>query len=83
MLRKVEIVEPGDSSYLAGEQAERANVLEQNKALVAENKKPIIFEPVLLGITKASLVTESFISTASFKKQLGFNRSCSKRSSDN
>jgi DNA-directed RNA polymerase subunit beta' len=68
MLRKVEIVEPGDSSYLAGEQAERANVLEQNKALLAENKKPIIFDPVLLGITKASLVTESFISAASFQE---------------
>ena len=68
MLRKVEIVEPGDSSYLAGEQAERANVIEQNKALLAENKKPIIFDPVLLGITKASLVTESFISAASFQE---------------
>ena len=68
MLRKVEIVEPGDSSYLAGEQAERANVLEQNKALLAENKKPIIFDPVLLGITKASLVTESFISAASLQE---------------
>ena len=68
MLRKVEIVEPGDSSYLSGEQAERANVLEENKALLAENKKPIVFDPVLLGITKASLVTESFISAASFQE---------------
>jgi DNA-directed RNA polymerase subunit beta' len=68
MLRKVEIVEPGDSNYLAGEQAERANVLEENKLLVEENKKPIIFNPVLLGITKASLVTESFISAASFQE---------------
>tara|TARA_B100001057_G_scaffold225418_1_gene225770 strand:+ start:1 stop:1986 length:1986 start_codon:yes stop_codon:yes gene_type:complete len=68
MLRKVEIVEPGDSSYLVGEQAERANVLEENKALNEENKKPIIFDPVLLGITKASLVTESFISAASFQE---------------
>tara|TARA_B100001057_G_scaffold218464_1_gene218617 strand:+ start:1 stop:1986 length:1986 start_codon:yes stop_codon:yes gene_type:complete len=68
MLRKVEIVEPGDSNYLVGEQAERANVLEENKALNEEKKKPIIFDPVLLGITKASLVTESFISAASFQE---------------
>ena len=68
MLRKVEIVKPGDSSYLVGEQAERANVLEENKKLKEENKKQIIFEPVLLGITKASLVTESFISAASFQE---------------
>ena len=44
------------------------NVLEENKALLAENKKPIVFDPVLLGITKASLVTESFISAASFQE---------------
>ena len=68
MLRKVEIIKPGDSNYLSGEQAERSNVLEENKKLLEENKKPIIFEPVLLGITKASLVTESFISAASFQE---------------
>ena len=68
MLRKVEIVEPGDSNYLSGEQAERANVLEENKILLKEGKKPITFNPVLLGITKASLVTESFISAASFQE---------------
>ena len=68
MLRKVEIVEPGDSNYLSGEQAERANVLEENKMLLEEGKKPIVFNPVLLGITKASLVTESFISAASFQE---------------
>ena len=68
MLRKVEIVQPGDSSYLVGEQAERANVLEENRKLKEDNKKLIVFEPVLLGITKASLVTESFISAASFQE---------------
>jgi DNA-directed RNA polymerase subunit beta' len=68
MLRKVEIVEPGDSNYLSGEQAERANVLEENKKFLEEGKKPIVFNPVLLGITKASLVTESFISAASFQE---------------
>ena len=68
MLRKVEITKPGDSSYLIGEQAERSNVLEENKKLVSDKKKPIGFNPVLLGITKASLVTESFISAASFQE---------------
>jgi DNA-directed RNA polymerase subunit beta' len=68
MLRKVEIVEAGDSNYLPGEQAERANVLEENKNFLEEDKKPIVFNPVLLGITKASLVTESFISAASFQE---------------
>ena len=68
MLRKVEIIKPGDSGYLSGEQAERSSVIEENKKLLEENKKPIIFEPVLLGITKASLVTESFISAASFQE---------------
>ena len=68
MLRKVEIVKPGDSNYLSGEQAERANVLEENKKLLEENKNLITFNPVLLGITKASLVTESFISAASFQE---------------
>jgi len=68
MLRKVEIVEPGDSDYLSGEQAERKNVLEENKQLIEDSKKPIVFNPVLLGITKASLVTESFISAASFQE---------------
>ena len=68
MLRKVEIVQPGDSSYLVGEQAERANVLEENKKLKENNKKLIVFEPVLLGITKASLVTESFISGSIFPR---------------
>ena len=68
MLRKVEITAPGDSSYLIGEQAERANVLEENKKLISDKKKPIEFNPVLLGITKASLVTESFISAASFQE---------------
>ena len=68
MLRKVEIIQPGDSGYLSGEQAERSSVIEENKKLLEDNKKPIIFEPVLLGITKASLVTESFISAASFQE---------------
>lgn len=68
MLRKVNILEPGDTKYLQGEQAERYLVLEENQALVAEGKKPAVFEPVLLGIIKASLASESFISAASFQE---------------
>jgi len=68
MLRKVEITDPGDTSYLAGEQVERSRILEENEKLEKEGKKPAIFLPVLLGITKASLATESFISAASFQE---------------
>src|SRR5690606_29433923 len=68
MLRKVEIVEPGDSHYLRGEQAERLRLVEVNAKLEAKGEMPAKFEPVLLGITKASLATESFISAASFQE---------------
>ena len=68
MLRKVEITDPGDSRYLAGEQVERQRVIEVNEQLEAKNELPAKFEPVLLGITKASLATESFISAASFQE---------------
>jgi DNA-directed RNA polymerase subunit beta' len=68
MLRKVEIRNPGDTSFLGGEQVERARVLEENAKMVAAGKQPAEFEPVLLGITKASLATESFISAASFQE---------------
>ena len=68
MLRKVEITDPGDSRYLAGEQAERQRVIEENQKLVARNELPVKVEPVLLGITKASLATESFLSAASFQE---------------
>jgi DNA-directed RNA polymerase subunit beta' len=68
MLRKVETTAPGDSSFLTGEQAERARVLEENQRLTAAGKEPAQFDPVLLGITKASLATESFISAASFQE---------------
>jgi len=68
MLRKCEIIEGGDSNYLKGEIVERARVIEECEALVAEGKEPAIFEPILLGITKGSLVTESFISAASFQE---------------
>ena len=68
MLRKAEITEPGDSHFLKGEQAERSRVLEENECLKKEGKTPAQWEPVLLGITKASLSTESFISAASFQE---------------
>ncbi len=68
MLRKVEITDPGDSKYLRGEQVEKTRILEDNEKLVAEGKRPAEFEPMLLGITKASLATESFISAASFQE---------------
>jgi DNA-directed RNA polymerase subunit beta' len=68
MLRKVEVKESGDSSLLRGEQLERARILELNDRLSAEKKQPAVIEPMLLGITKASLQTDSFISAASFQE---------------
>ena len=68
MLRKVEITDQGDSKFLHGEQAERQRVIEENAKLAVRNELPAKFDPVLLGITKASLATESFISAASFQE---------------
>jgi DNA-directed RNA polymerase subunit beta' len=68
MLRKVEITDAGDTKLLRGEQVERARLLEANEQAAAEEKLPARFEPLLLGITKASLATESFISAASFQE---------------
>ncbi len=68
MLRKVEITDPGDTRFLKGEQVERSRLLEENEALEAQGKLPAKYEEVLLGITKASLATESFISAASFQE---------------
>jgi DNA-directed RNA polymerase subunit beta' len=68
MLRKVEVKESGDSSLLRGEQLERARILELNDRLEREKKAPAVIEPMLLGITKASLQTDSFISAASFQE---------------
>ena len=68
MLRKVRILDSGDTRFLPGEQAERARVHEDNEEMAAQKKKPATFEPLLLGITKASLSTESFISAASFQE---------------
>ena len=68
MLRKVEITDAGDSKFLSGEQVERQRVIEDNAKLGSRNELPAKFDPVLLGITKASLATESFISAASFQE---------------
>lgn len=68
MLRKVRVKSVGDSSYLPGEQAEKALLLDENDQLIADGKEPATWEPELLGITKASLTTESFISAASFQE---------------
>ena len=68
MLRKVEIDSIGDSKFLKGEQVEFDRVLEANDDLRAQDKMEVLFTPLLLGITKASLATESFISAASFQE---------------
>jgi DNA-directed RNA polymerase subunit beta' len=68
MLRRVQIVEPGDTRFITGEQLERADVLVENEKVDAEGKKPAAYEYMLLGITKASLSTDSFISAASFQE---------------
>jgi DNA-directed RNA polymerase subunit beta' len=68
MLRKVEITDMGDSSLIRGEQVEYRRVLEENERLRQEGMQPAQFERQLLGITKASLATESFISAASFQE---------------
>ncbi|TXF13117.1 DNA-directed RNA polymerase subunit beta' [Pelomicrobium methylotrophicum] len=68
MLRRVQIVDAGDSKFIPGEQVERAEVLEENERLEAEGKRPATYEYMLLGITKASLSTDSFISAASFQE---------------
>jgi DNA-directed RNA polymerase subunit beta' len=68
MLRRVVVENAGDSNYIAGEQVERSEMLNTNDALRAEDKLPATFSNLLLGITKASLSTDSFISAASFQE---------------
>ncbi|MHA7927616.1 MAG: DNA-directed RNA polymerase subunit beta' [Marinobacter sp.] len=68
MLRKVEITDPGDTTLLSGDQVEITQVLEENEKADVADKEPARFERLLLGITKASLATESFISAASFQE---------------
>ncbi len=68
MLKKVEIKDPGDSKYLKQEIIDKNELEEENENLIKNKKKPAIVERVLLGITKASLQTNSFISAASFQE---------------
>ncbi len=68
MLRKVEISDGGDTRYLRGEQTDRVRVLDENARTRTRNERVASYDPVLLGITKASLATESFISAASFQE---------------
>jgi len=68
MLRRVQIVEPGQTRFIVGEQVERADLLKENEDMAAADKKPATFNFMLLGITKASLSTDSFISAASFQE---------------
>ncbi|MBW2062251.1 MAG: DNA-directed RNA polymerase subunit beta' [Deltaproteobacteria bacterium] len=68
MLRKVSITDPGDTDFLIGEHIERYRFEEVNELMVTQKKNPAMGEPLLLGITKASLTTESFISAASFQE---------------
>lgn len=68
MMRKVLITDVGDTNLLKGEQVERSQLVAENQRVLAENDLPAKYEPVLLGITKASLATESFFSAASFQE---------------
>ncbi len=68
MLRRVQIEDAGDTSFITGEQVERAEVLEQNDKVMIDGRRPATYSYVLLGITKASLSTDSFISAASFQE---------------
>jgi DNA-directed RNA polymerase subunit beta' len=68
MLQKIEVDEPGDTEFLKGEQVDRIDLDDANTAAVEKGGKPATGQPVLLGITKASLQTRSFISAASFQE---------------
>src|SRR3546814_12299956 len=68
MLQKVEITDAGDSQYIVGDNVDRIELDEANERLAEEGKKQAYGDPVLLGITKASLQTPSFISAASFQE---------------
>ena len=68
MLKKVEVVNPGDSTCVAGDSMTKGQFEEINEKLVSEGEEPMVVRPILLGITKASLSTDSFISAASFQE---------------
>ncbi|WP_019447983.1 DNA-directed RNA polymerase subunit beta' [Cupriavidus sp. BIS7] len=68
MLRRVQIADVGDTKFIPGEQVERSDLLDENDRVIADGKRPAVHENLLLGITKASLSTDSFISAASFQE---------------
>lgn len=68
MLRRVQVTSPGDTPFITGEQVERSEILDANDRATAAGKQPALYENILLGITKASLSTDSFLSAASFQE---------------
>ncbi len=68
MLQKIKVVDPGDTNFLEGEQVDKFCFAEENRKVLEAGGEPATFQPILLGITKASLTTESFISAASFQE---------------
>jgi len=68
MLRRVKILDPGDTNFIGDEQVEKYRLQDENERVTDKNNKPAIGKPILLGITKASLSTQSFISAASFQE---------------
>lgn len=68
MLRKVKIVDPGDTDFIVGEHVEKWTFEEENEKMISQGKRPAVAEPLLLGISKASLNSESWISAASFQE---------------
>jgi DNA-directed RNA polymerase subunit beta' len=68
MLRRVVCTDAGDSRFIREEQVERSEILDENDKLISEGKRPAEYQNILLGITKASLSTDSFISAASFQE---------------
>ncbi len=68
MLRRVQVTDAGDTRFITGEQADRSDLLDENDRVIKEGKNPATYEHMLLGITKASLSTDSFISAASFQE---------------
>jgi len=68
MLRRVQITDAGDAPFIPGEQVERSELLDENDKAIAKSGRPALYDNILLGITKASLSTDSFISAASFQE---------------
>jgi DNA-directed RNA polymerase subunit beta' len=68
MFSRVRVEDPGDSLYAAGEVISRASAIEENDVLTKEGKKPIVYSQLLLGLTRASIASDSFLSAASFQE---------------